>query len=634
MLDPYAALRRALAAAALAPLVACSSSNPEAPPSFEAPDTAVDYDVAVQGAPEDLEGTLESALALYRFQEDGAQSPAFLRARARGDIDVARRVLRSAGYFQPEISVNVGDPPVEPAEAEAETTPAVIEDEGDEPAAEPDHPRLLATMTIDPGPLFTLESHDFALQNAGEGPLPALDPLALGSPVGEGAAAAPILSAEDDAIRLLRRNGRPYAERLGRDAVADLEADTIAVSTIIDVGPYYVLGSPSFEGLEDVDADYVATYQTWEEGQPYDEEALNEFADDVIGTGLFDVVSALPPEEPPEGDATPVVVRVEEGLFQTVSAGVRYDTDAGPAVRGRYEHRNLFGANETFSADAIVGLEEQTADFRYIEPQFLRPGQDFIAGLALSHIDDDAFEEYSATVTAGFERALSDELTVGAGGLLEYAHTIDNDDERDFLLAGLPLFADYDSTDDSLDPSQGWRARADLIPFTGYATDGGDPLFTRFDATASTYYAIDAERLYVLAGRGRFGSIVSEDRKNVPAGRRLYSGGEGSVRAFERRAIGPRESDGDPAGGFSVVELGAEIRAQVADPFGVVGFVEAGSVGQDPFPDFEQEPRVGGGVGVRYRSPVGPIRADIAVPFNPREGDDDFLVYVSIGQAF
>ncbi|MEO0763687.1 MAG: BamA/TamA family outer membrane protein, partial [Pseudomonadota bacterium] len=112
------------------------------------------------------------------------------------------------------------------------------------------------------------------------------------------------------------------------------------------------------------------------------------------------------------------------------------------------------------------------------------------------------------------------------------------------------------------------------------------------------------------------------------------SGGSGSVRGFAEDFVGPLDEDGDPIGGRSVVEGGLELRFPIFGDLGGVGFVEGGSVSDEIFPDFDAGFQYAAGGGFRYYSPVGPIRLDVAVPLNPRDADDSFQFYISIGQAF
>jgi translocation and assembly module TamA len=106
------------------------------------------------------------------------------------------------------------------------------------------------------------------------------------------------------------------------------------------------------------------------------------------------------------------------------------------------------------------------------------------------------------------------------------------------------------------------------------------------------------------------------------------------VRGYSERSIGPENSRGEPSGGLSVVEAGLEMRSRFWGDVGGALFVEGGSVSEEVAPVFDEGVQVAAGGGLRYFSPVGPIRVDVGVPVNPRDSDDAFQVYLSIGQAF
>lgn len=609
---------RALAAlAGLLALGACGGRDAGEPISFERPATSIDYDVVMTGAPTpESEAVLRESLNLFRRQEDGAASPAFLRRRAIDDIDTAKRVLRSYGYFQAEVAVEVEAAPSPP--------------QGAAPARE----RAVATFAIDPGRPFILASHRFQMLDGGDTPAEAPDAAALGSPVGDVAAAQPILDAEDLAVLRLRNAGRPYARRLGRDAVADLERAEIEVETSLSTGRLFSFGGVEFEGLNRVEAEYLRTYIPWREGDVFDARRLAAFQRELVDTGLFDVVSARPPEAPPEGDAVPVTVTLAEGKRRTVTAGARWNTDTGPALRATFEHRNLFGANETIRLEGLAGQEEQRFETRYRKPQYLRPGQDFVAGVGFRNIETDAFDETAVTAAAGFERELNRKWRAGLGGLVELTDTTDDGVTTAFLLAGPTGFVAYDGTDDLLNPTQDARLRVDVTPLAGLSDEDDTPIFVAVDSVGSAYLKFDAAGRHVLAFRARLGSVIAGDAADVPAGRRLYSGGGGSVRGYAERSIGPENSRGDPAGGLSVVEAGLEMRSRFWGDVGGALFVEGGSVSEEVAPVFDEGVQVAAGGGLRYFSPVGPIRVDLGVPVNPRDSDDNFQVYLSIGQAF
>lgn len=609
-------MSRIAAGLCLLMLGACASEEKLDRPVFEPSQTAIDYEITLEGMPEeDLVALAEASLAVYRRQDDGAQSIAFLKRRAEGDVALLNRILRSRGYYNGEVTLKV------------RAGEKVEGEEGDPPAT--------VAFVVEPGEAFILARHDFQVDDP-SGTVPELSADALGSPVGEAAVASGIVDAETAAIVQLKRSGYPYAERGKRRAVADLEAREIEVDTPVTPGPAGVFGELTFEGLEAVKEEYLITYVPWEIGDTFDDTLLRKFQREIIGTDLFDTVRVFPPETPPDGPGpVPLQITAEasERPFRTVSAGVRYNTDQGPLLTGGYEHRNLYGANETLTVKAGLGLQLQGLGIGYREPQYLRPGQDFLASFTVIRETDDAFDDVTATLTAGLERELSPQWTVGAGGLFEVSQIRNDADDSTAVLLGIPAFADYDGSDDLLNPTRGARFRIEATPYGGMF-DGDGAAFLSIDSTGSTYYDLTGEKDYVLAGRARLGSILAGDLEDVPQTRRLYSGGGGSVRGYAYRFIGPLDITNDPTGGLSAMELGVEARARLYGDLGGVAFVEAGSVSEESFPDFDEGVQAAAGAGFRYYSPAGPIRVDVAFPLNRRDADDAWQLYFSIGQAF
>ena len=604
--------------------VGCSEDEGFGGASFEAPETAVTYEVALEGLPtEEMTELATGALAVYRQQDDGAQSIAFLKRRAENDVATLKKILRSRGYYKSQIDVSV-------LRVETPQADAISASNGERSPEQ-----ATVAFRIAPGPAFTLARHDFVSDDP-SGTAPALVPAEFGSPVGAAAEASPIVDAETAAIDTLQRYGFPYATRGKRRAVADLEAATLEIDTPIATGPAATFGDVAFLGLEDVRERYLRTYVPWTEGDTFDLSKLRAYQQALIATDLFETVSVKPPPTAPENPGPAplaVTVKAEERPFRTVSAGARYTTDEGPSVTGGFQHRNLWGENETLTVEAELGVPLQRFGVGYREPQYQRPGQDLIGSISVKREEDDAFDDLTATARLGIERRLSRRWTVGVGGLLEASFINDAGGDAEAYLAGIPGFARYDRTDDPLDPTKGERLLLELTPYAG-VFDGAFAGFLTADAIGSAYYDLTGEKAYILAGRARLGTILAEDVDNVPQTRRLYSGGGGSVRGYAQRFIGPLDAQNDPEGGLSAVELGGEIRARLYGDLGGTLFVEAGSVSQQSWPDFADGVQLAGGVGFRYYSPAGPIRVDLALPLNPRDADDAFQFYFSIGQAF
>ncbi|MBB5516875.1 translocation and assembly module TamA [Rubricella aquisinus] len=601
-------LRKPAAICALFMLAACG----EEAAFLTVPDvtTPVRYDIEIVGAPDErVEEVAEDSLALFVEQEDGAPSLAFLRRRAEGDVDVLESVLRADGYILPEITVLV-TPPTE-----------------DDPDS-----RANVRLQIEPGRQFILETHQIELLNSS----PVRDDISgavYGSPVGKAALASPIISAEDAAVASLQRDGYAYARFLRRDVLANPEQATLTVTSQIDAGTQYTFGETLFEGVETVELDYLRTYIDWDRGEIFDGAKIRALQQDLARTELFTSVSVDRPEDAPEGGELPVLVRVEERKPRTFSVGVRLNTDLGLEVGSSVVHRNLLGQNETVGIRGEVNERNTVVGFDGKIPQYRRSGQDLVASIEFRDTSEDAFDGQTASAEIGLERQIDDRWRGGVGLSLETANLVDSGVTQNSLVYGLPITASYDSVRDKFDPRNGARLTAEVTPYIG-EVNNRDVQFLRSDAKISFYRRLDDDGGFIFATRFRVGSILADDVNNVPAPLRLFAGGGGSVRGFVSDGIGPRDAQGDPRGGLSVLEAGAEVRLRFTDTIGGVGFAEAGIVNDSPIPDAVGDVREAAGLGLRYFSPVGPIRADIAVPLDRRPNEDRYQFYLSIGQAF
>lgn len=595
-------------------------------------ETQTRYTAAIEGAPsDDIDATARAALRVFQLQPQGAPSFALLKRRAEADTAQLKRLLRSEGYYEPDVTVEVTQTALDAAESEERRRPR-----SQERAAQ-------VLFVVEPGPRYALAAHDFTPSPEAEPVGAALDAAALaaggyGAEVGAPAVAAEIVSAEAAAAVALRREGYPYAEVKGRRAVANRDQKTLSVTSYLDSGPRTVFGPIVIEGLEQVEADYVLTYAPWREGDLFDESALTLFQRFLSQTDLFDAVSVKKPEAPPAPGPNgvviaPITVRAEEGLSRSVGASARFSTDAGPAVRLSLEHRNLYGRNETLTGVLEADAETQELGVGLRLPQYLRPGQDLTGAASLSNTESDSFDELAAELRVTLSREVNDRLTLSAGADARVSELVDDDFEGTVLIAGAPLRASYDASDDTLDPREGFRLDLQAKPVVGLLGEEQVSYFT-LDARASAYVPFDDAKKWVLAGRGRFGSVISQQFRFVPASDRLYSGGGASVRGYGEDEIGGVDEDGAPEGGRSVVEAGLELRGPIFGPVGFALFAEAGAVSDDPAPGFENDIQAAAGVGVRVATPVGPVRVDVAAPIERRERHDEFQVYFSIGQAF
>lgn len=316
------------------------------------------------------------------------------------------------------------------------------------------------------------------------------------------------------------------------------------------------------------------------------------------------------------------------------------DTGAG-GVAAYWQHSNIGGNGETIRLSAIGGLNEQAGEVYGLIPNFAGQDVDLVGKLRGRHFSSDAYEQIGGEGMLGltYNTAPGTKVTPYITG--EYAEVEDWHGDYDPLLFGAGVLAEVDTTDDPLDPSTGIRLRAKGAYYMGDTPGIVDDEVGFFlgDIHASGYYAFDAQKRYVLAGRARFAMTAGEEREDMPATKRLYSGGVGTVnggqvRGYSFQSIGDQRPDGTPLGGNSVLETGVEMRMRVHERIGIVPFIDGGAVYADSTPDFDQDFQWAGGLGLRYYSEWGPLRIDVATPINGRDNDDEFQVYVGVGQAF
>ena len=393
-------------------------------------------------------------------------------------------------------------------------------------------------------------------------------------------------------------------------------------------------GQTVFNGANDIERAYLENYLAYAEGDCWQAGKLEDTKAGLYATGLLASVKAELPENAEDGGKVPVVFDLKERAFRSVKLGAGYNTSDGAGVTAEWEHRNIFGAGEKLSFKGRFYEVVQTVSALFDKPFFLRDDQSLLLETSLNSEDNDAYQELSYNISGSVLRQLTDEISVSLGTGYELSRIEDEEGERTYGLFSVPASLDYDGRDDILDPHNGWKATFRVAPF--FDTLGEASPFIKTRLTASTYFDLsDSSFDPVLALRASYGSIYGTDLTDVPASKRFYAGGGGSLRGFGYQDVGPKDSDGDPSGGLSVIEMTGEMRFKLGQSLGAVAFVDAGQVYEDSHPDFGADLAIGAGVGARYYTDFGPLRFDIAVPVNHRDdADGAYQFYLSIGQAF
>ena len=582
------------------------------PPGIEADEDSdgeaakIPYTIAIVGVEDDdLLDLLEASSQLIALEERPPATPARLRLRAEEDLERLGAALRSEGYYEAAVSTRIDD------------------------ISKP----VTVTIEVEIGPRYRIAAYDLEY----EGPdLPGLSERPgleeLGIEVGMPARAPSIVAAQEAWVKLMTERAFPLAKVRDRKAVIDRDGDTMRVSVAVQPGPRARFGPVSVEGVEQVEEQHVMALLPWGEGEAYDSRKIQAFRRALSASALFSSITVKPGDAVEDDGSIPIAVRVAEAPHRSFGFGASFATDIGPGGEIFWEHRNFFGQGEQLRLSLTGGLIEQRAEARFRKPEFLRRDQALLVNLGASNKNTDAFDEQRVFAFAGIEFPLTEEWRSSVGLAPEYSNVDDDDGKRQFFIVGLPATASRDASDDLLNPTEGTRLNLALTPY--YGTGDDELTFLTGVVAGSAYHSVDEESRFVLAGRARVGTLVGESTKQVPASKRFYAGGGGSVRGFEFQSAGPLDNDDDPLGGRSLLELNAEVRVRVTDTIGVVPFVDGGTVFDSSYPDFDETLRWAAGLGLRYFTGFGPLRADFAVPLNRRSSDDAFQFYISLGQAF
>lgn len=542
------------------------------------------------------------------------QSRAEARRRARDAGEDVVAVLRAEGYYAYAVEPDVteGDPP-------------------------------RGVVKVTPGPVFKLAEPNIVWRGSPPEEGVALRAIAaMRLKPGEPGRAAEILGAEGRVVAQVQQLGYADVEAAPREVIVDHADHTVHPTFNIVAGVLARLDGVELVTKGRSNPDWVGRLAPWLPGDIYRPDAVAELERRLRDTGVYDSVSvSLSPREKIRPDGLrPVIVSLADRATRTIEVSAGYSTSEGPGVDVSLIRYNRLRRADTTTYTASLAKLEQRLGAELALPHWRRPQQTLKLNGAVFRETTDAYDETGATISADLTRRRQTTSYRTYGVALDLSQTqqlattngvsVVQQTLNLAIITPLAAFA-WDKSDNILDPKRGWRLEARVQPT---AITGDTSLtYLRGQVQGSAYLPFGETAGTVLAGRLKLGAIFGGTVSDVPAGRRFYSGGGGSVRGYAYQAIGPRLSDNTPQGGVSLIETSLEARHRFTERWGGVAFVDAGAIGSDTMPKREDF-RAGAGIGVRYDLGFGPIRADIAVPLGKRSGDPAFQLYISIGQSF
>ncbi|MCO6180282.1 autotransporter assembly complex family protein [Ciceribacter sp. RN22] len=490
------------------------------------------------------------------------------------------------------------------------------------------------TLRVDPGPVFTLG--DIRL----EGDAARLDPGRYELRPGGDAGSLVIIKAARLIVDDLKTEGRPLARLTEQQVVADHESQTVDVVLGAESGPIAPIGPVTISGEKAVDPDFIRRYSRLNQGKPYTPEDIRKASERLRKLGVFSSVTIKESETLAPDGSLPLGITVSEGKHRYFGFGASISTIDGAGLQGYWGHRNLFGQAESLRIEGSVGglgnwngIEnlDYTAGISFVKPGAFVPSGTLDASIKGSTITTESYDARSVVARLGYSYELSDKDTLSAAATLSFDDIDDAFGNNRYVTFAVPVDYVRDTRDNTLNPTEGYRATLSAAP--SYEILEGT-IFSSFEGSISGYRGFGADDRLVLAGKLAAGTLIGGDGlASMPATRRFYAGGGGSVRGYAYQEISPYNSSGDATGGRSYVTGSVEARLNVTDTIGIVPFLDFGTVSTELYPDFS-DVRLGAGIGLRYNTAFGPIRLDVALPLDRYDGGSRYGIYAGIGQSF
>lgn len=433
------------------------------------------------------------------------------------------------------------------------------------------------------------------------------------------------------------------AELVTHQVEVQRSANSADIHLAWKVGTRYRLGKTTFEGAQFPD-EFLDRYLPWREGDFYTQDQVLLLQQKLIDADYFAVAQVQPDTENAHDGVVPIKVMLGPAKRTIYTAGVFYGTDTGPGVRGGIERRWINRRGHKMKLEALAATQLKTAAATYTIPL---PGHDnHSLNFGATFRDEDTDTSTSRTwglaatdsrLWRGWTRTLGLKFLTGN---FEVANL-----QGDTTLLYPEVSLARKQADDPMFVRKGYSLT--VAARAGHGSLLSDTSFGQVTADAKWIRGIGEKSRFIA--RGSFGATYVDDFDKLPPELRFFAGGDRSIRGYAYQTVGPpldpellpqaqarcdrlREKNKScknfVVGGKNLLVASAEYEYYFKPNWGIAAFVDSG----DAFSSFSSyEQKTGVGVGVRWRSPVGMIRADIGVPLNKDKDTSAFELHIVIG---
>lgn len=530
--------------------------------------------------------------------ELGERDEQALQRFSRGALLQARKAVEALGYYQAHI-----DSEVAPPDDKSKNLRLIISIEPGEPV----HLRNV-TVRID-GPAAQMPAFR----------VPKSSQLTAGAVLNHGH--------YEDAKRLIQNQASRYGFFSGRFSSQRLDIDPTAgvadVELIYASGPRYYFGPSQFSGDETFNEQLLERMVPFKPGTAYDSDLIAKLYQNLQGSGYFDSVRVDAAPTQASGEQIPVHIQLSTRKPRTMGLGLGFSTDVGPRAKINWTRHWLNPEGHSWGTEMELSAPRQNVGLWYDIPGNppLTDKLRFAGGYQYEELaNTDSLSrlltvgpEWHSKLDSGWQQVLSLKLQ-------REEYRLGNDNGLSTLLMPGASYS-YLHSDNAIDPSNGYR-----LQFEARAAKDG--LISDSNLLYGTVLAKGLTTLWDkhrVLGRIQLGGSVTDDYKAVPPSLRFFAGGDQSVRGYDYQSLSPENDQGDRIGGRYLVAGSVEYQYSFAERWRWAAFIDEGNTFQNlELPSL----KTGVGMGIRWISPVGPLRLDLA---HALDDDGGIRLHFSMG---
>ncbi|MFH6699085.1 autotransporter assembly complex family protein, partial [Klebsiella oxytoca] len=555
--------------------------------------SAANVRLQVEGLSGELEKNVRAQLSTIQSDEVTPDR----RFRARVD-DAIREGLKALGYYEPTIDFDLRPPPAKGRQV------------------------LIAKVT--PGEPVRIGGTEVILRGGARTDRDYLDLLNTRPAIGTILNHGDYDSFKSSLTRVALRKGYFDSEFNKSQLGVSLDRHQAFWDIDYNSGERYRFGPVTFEGSQIRD-EYLQNLVPFKQGDYYTSQDLAELNRRLAATGWFSSVVVAPQfEKSRQTKVLPLQGVVSPRKENTVETGVGYSTDVGPRVKGTWRKPWMNSYGHSLTSSLSLSAPEQQLDFSYKVPLLKSPLEQYYlmqGGFKRTDLNDTQADSTTLAVSRYWE------MSSGWQRALNLRWSLDHFTQANVTNTTMLIYPGV-----SVNRT---RSRGGLMPTWGdsqrYSVDysntmwGSDINFIVMQAQDVWIRTLYDRHRFVV--RGNLGWIEADNFSKVPPDLRFFAGGDRSIRGYKYKSISPKDDDGKLMGASKLATGSLEYQYNVSGKWWGAVFVDSGEAVSDIR---ESNFKTGAGLGVRWQSPVGPIKLDIARPIGDKE-EHGLQFYIGLG---